>query len=634
MVSAKKIKKRYHIHCHILIDLNTTHIYLWSMPLEPRIIDSWDEKFKNYHVYPLTYSSIVAVRQLLCRSKWSDSSDLLSAQEREACFHAGQNYSDRLIGVLRKSKVSWVSSADHLQLALSFFQYFLWRDLIRAGRVKYGEGPVIHYPVFSNASIPTSIRRSIDMFKLASDEANGWSHPTKKERIYNAVDLVLSKAAYLFLKHPRLMLGYEGPKPLFSGCDLIMLAQQEADRWIQAPLVSRLNNKHSVRIGWIRCSESSLKKSPDEIQINKVSASSDEVVIPPDLREYSRWRLRIFKKFSDAFLAIEYKRGIRSISDTISKSTSFRLANLLSRQHEHIRLFRSVEGLLSKAEPRCLAINSSYSDMLTPQIWAERRNIPLIRLPHGMEDTLGQTMQWNGKYIGVFGRRAAQDLAGLLNSSKSTIAKIGSLHIGKMAMDIAGQRELLNFDQNFKVLLPVSPGAFHFPDSPLQIEQDIEAITSAVNRAGGVLIVRGHPRQASGNWSDFSLKKRILSNQDWLLSDGSQASLTEQINSSTVIVVRMLGGAAVQCLYSKRPVVAWLPRTGLKFSDTILRDLPANVRSESELFDVIERLKKDEVYLRGVLNTQSEILREIIENPFGEPYDLAESFILKSLGKN
>lgn len=610
---------------------NTIHLFVWSLPDEPRIAATWEKKYVNYVVYPLTYAALVTARKLFSKDHYADIAELVEPAERKRLFAKAGELSQHMVDSLKDSSLPWAAATDYLQLINAAYAFLFWRALLKSARDKYGQGLILHFDFFSNDATPGQILRDYRLLDLAIDEANGWVKESRIRQVLNHV----SKTCYALFKPVLKNVDFclRTSDPQHSGqFDLVVLALEESDRRIQAPLINRLAKQDEISFKWITVKNGLMASSRDEKKLDEVfSIDRCAEFIPADLRVLSSFRFRFFKKAAHCTLAGEYASALSVFfADNTSSTVINRLAALLVKQHEHIKLYQSVRHVLGGKKFRALMMNSSYADMLAPQIWAEREGIPVLRLPHGAENIHGPAVQWKSRATGIFGKAGVEALK--LNFGKDYNAvPVGALHFGIMASDNLKQDSGALFDEPFQVMMILSPGGTsNYPDTASDQERDLIAISSSVAAAGGSFLLRCHPRQVYSNYYDYKLMHRYFGVGEWNISDGSD-SLVDAWRKSAVIITRVWSGASVQCLYGDKPMIAWMPRPGLASGDDMMRRLPCVVTSGPELKACLQRLSADAEFRCDVLKKQRELLAYYIEDPRGDAYQRAYDFTMSQV---
>ncbi len=607
------------------------HIFLWSLPNEPRIAAEWTRIHGDFRVYPLSLAAWHTARALLGEERTVDISLLVSPDERRLIFRRAGDLAEHVIGELKQSAYPWCAGTDYLQMINATYAFLLWRRLIREARSRFGDGVVHNTAVFSRSSVPGQVFRDHRLLDLAADAANGLVCASRARKLFEWITEAACTVAYPLLKVPGLCVKPVDKRRRKSRVDLLVMALDEADRRIQAPLVERLVRTGRLSVQWTTVTHSRTRASRDEESADKIEYQASHIrPIPTDIRELYRWRNPLLKQLSRRLLAREYARALASFFDTeIAAPVIKRFAALLSIQHEHFLLYHGARLLLEEADAGALMMNSSYADMLATQICAERMNIPLIRMPHGAENIHGPRQQWRARRIGIYGRAGVDALQ--RRFGKDCCAEVvGALHFGAFA---AGKIKRDNAGNEKSALLILSPGGtLNYPDTAQEEEEDVAAIAVAVHNWGGRLIVRCHPRQVNTNYYDYVLMSEMERHSDWSLSDGSD-SLVQAVGRSSAVVVRSWSGAAVQCLYGGVPIVSWMPRPGLETGDELLDQFPCRAHDAAGLQSILHSLSNDAGYAETILKAQQKILEYYISRPYDDPYAQAESFVIRAVGE-
>lgn len=593
-------------------------------------------KYGEFSLTAMTYSAALAKRKMA--SMLSDHCyDQLEHSSNVQIYQRAHERAGLFFDYARNNGYGLILASEYDAVVQSFYYIQYFKLLCLSLEKRYGRGDFIQYSFLPASAIPGSllvIQRYLDLVlvelqghrelgrrdKAIELQSRGFAHSVIVSWLIN--NAVKSSDERQVIN----------PDPV----DLLILALEESDRRSQSPLVDRLV-KREISLKWCCVEGNRMAVSQDERALEPTSIDTFHVHrLPQSIGQAYTWKWpwarRIITQaiWSQTSVCLNHA----SLDDDWSPLLRWRLAGMLARNSAGRAITRkAIADIVDRYQPKVAVMSSVYGAMSVAQAYLEERDIPLVRLPHGVEDVSTMDRKWQCEAVGRFGQVEVDQLKLKHVQHHSVFHTIGSYHLGKQVLQHrAGSRDTWS-DNQLRIIYPISWGLLFFPDTQLEIEHDLTAIGRAAKSVGAHVEIRCHPRQREWDYYDYEMMRDESGDErGWDLSDGS-SSLVEAINASHIILIRTWSGSSLQALYAEKPVVAWMPRSGKQFSDHVLSMLPCRARNGVELSVLWRRLIDQPSYREQVVQKQKALLEYIVSNPCGDPYEGAEKLVVDTMRK-
>jgi hypothetical protein len=593
---------------------------MWSLPAERRLPNALRERYGDYVVCPLAYDALWAAADLFPPDQQLDPYGRVAPADRERLDRESVVQANALYArLMERTEEPWLAGLPFYLINSLFYYRLYWRHLLDtlAGE-SAGRDRLALYAPFSRATVPPFQQLAVAALEceMARRGVVPWpdlflAQDSWKQR--------LRARAGGWVNHHFDWYSHGAPVVGMPECSWLFCGLQETDRLVQADVVRRLAEEGWRDLAWVVPASSRLKVAQDE----QALGGSDSAVVglrhSYELHAGPSWTQTRWTEWSQSHIV---GRLADLLGGVVEKGAERRECRLLAarmvlaagdiRQH-----FARVHHLLSALNPQTIVINSSIEDMVPVKRWARWKKRRLVRLPHGVELGFREDYIWDADHVGVFGEHYRQALSRAQPALASRLFTTGSLHLGAQAgaaapsgPDVEGVRRLT---------LVVTPSRIdNYPDTTVETRDDLLQIARVVQAWGGSFRIRSHPRASDEAVHDHTAQR---AQQDGLPVERSsgRSSLLADLQQSSATLVRIWGGAAVQALYARCPLIGWNPRPGLPESAELLSRLPLCARDAESLLLLLRRLSDDPAFRRHVLEAQEAFLAEHIQDPRGDP---------------
>lgn len=314
----------------------------------------------------------------------------------------------------------------------------------------------------------------------------------------------------------------------------------------------------------------------------------------------------------------------------VPKDDWWMLAEFLVRANgDRVLDYLSVKSAMECAKPETVVVQSGTYTTPLVSVWCERRGVKTVRLPHGFEYGMWHGY-WRGDVFGVMGRYGQRELeAENLSSPPQRYAQVGGVHV----IDMVRRAKTANRNVQRRALLIHSGSMLIRPDCDSEQESYILDLAEQLAAAGVPLLIRFHPRQEFILKPDHALIAEVGAKRGikFEIADSSE-SLTQQVADSAVAINQTWSGACLAPLYERVPLIAWMPAPHIRPYAANQRMLPLRGASGAEVAALAKRLCDDEAFRAESLRAQDEMFADLIEDPWGDPYERSIEVILKEAG--
>lgn len=598
----------------------TTHLFLWSLPDEPEIPDAWTRQYGRFMVYPITYAAMLAARRIFAPGFIEDPANLVDATNRHDLYEKSLRDTDALMDVLSGDPV--LAGIDPGFVYFALFHRYLFTEMMSEARRRHGQGPVVVLPLFSKSAAPALLVKVAQSLDLAASEANWFHRVGRGVRIRHAVLRPVGRA---WCAVSRLRRQWTVRRPARM-VDILLVGFEGADRRNQNALFDRLRNEPGVIVHWIRPVGERFQLTADEKARESGVSGSDGIEDVEWDGLVNKQQVRRSRWFRDV-LRIRMSDALRSLPQLdLSPQGAYTLTEQFSDPGLSAKQ-RVVQSVLDRYQSRVTVLSASHQLNRLARIWTRERNSLSVRLPHGVEYFRYMRCWWDFDAVGMPGRRSMRDFSTSRHGEGTITGLVGGMgHASqfRIASSSSGSGSTARV-----VLYPLSFISYIFPDLPTEHERDLSVLLNALSGQGYRLRLRNHPR--AGMWmpDDYTRLHRELRHDGFEIGDSGR-SLAEDLSGCRFVLARHWGGAIVQALYARTPVIAWLPRPGTTYSDEILGSFPMVARTPDEVAAWLERLDTTSV-VEDVLRKQDELLADLFEDPYNDFPERAATFILDVL---
>ncbi|MCP5487520.1 MAG: hypothetical protein H7A43_02635 [Verrucomicrobia bacterium] len=597
------------------------------MPEESEIASAWSRQYGSYRVYPITYAAMLAARKIFDGDVLVDPSMLVDCGKRRELYEKSLRDTDTFLDTLEGDFLLCGMDPGFVYYAL--FHTYLFSRMIREARRRHGEGPVVVMPFFSRSTAPVLLIKVAQALDLAASEANWFHKPGRRDIIKQVVYHRFSRLYYA-MRRIRAVRTAAAAACRAERVDVLIVGFEGADRRNQYDLYQRLSREEHVRTRWIRPAGERFRLTADEQARDRSVEESPEAGHVQDVD----WDSRIARSgvcrtgiILRELLRARISAAARSAAAlALSPHGASIFADLMTDTSSAARR-EAVYAVLDRYRPAVTVLSASHQLNRYARAWARDRRSDSLRLPHGVEYFKYMRCWWSFDAVGLPGRRAGKDFDLHHGAEGAMTGLVGGMGHARQ-YSLASERGTAASSAK-TVLYPLSFISYVFPDMPAEIEQDLRALLDVISRHGCRFRLRNHPR--AGMWmpDDYTRMKQELAHDAFDIGD-SGCSLSEDLKNCCLVLARHWGGAIVQALYSRVPVIAWMPRPATTYSDEILESFPMMARTPSELAAALVRLE-DPAAVEDVIRQQDVLLAELFEDPYDDSPDRAAAFILNAL---
>lgn len=609
-----------------------THIFVWHLPCDKRIAWGWDKHYRNYKVYPLLYSSLCAAREIFPPDRFVDPYSFVSSEKRKQIVDRAIVLCDRYYAHDDSARLDYHHFIDAQTFTILVQNYFMYAELVRAVKARFGDGRFVQMPVFSGLAVPGVINKFQRILDIIIEDVNG-HHQFHRREIFDVIINLSRSFLFRFMEAVCPVVSPRLKRENMQSVDLLFLALEAPDKRNQALLVSGLSNRFDGSIKWLIPEEDKFGVSKDERMLENLPMTKRVGVekIPSSLAFGFKWRFGFLRRAFIAWLRQNISRTLRAVGESdFGPVSAFNIAGVLANEMSDVPLaLKGARSILDQHNPRLVVLNSLHGPYRIVSSYLEKRKIKVMLLPHGIEDTDGPEVSWRADVIARFGEWDIKELERLSVNYKRRLIAVGGVHLSSLAT----RRDHVSVPLAGAAREVLYPQAYYYswlPDSPAEIESDICQMSDACASQDFLLRVRCHPRQMEWNYFDMQWMASHPKAAEWILSDGS-SSLVEDILRASIVIIRSWAGASFQCLYFNVPIIAWLPRTNYGYCDKVLEAFPSKARTREDLEIELKRLSEEPAYRTTVIRGQQELLSRIVKNPSSDPYEQAIHAVLEEI---
>jgi hypothetical protein len=504
-------------------------------------------------------------------------------------------------------------------------------------RTRYGHILLIYYDLFSHGAVSGRLLRSARILEhlifneVAGREiANSGALASVREKKHQVLKLLSRTCGALFNHFPRFFSRIQGPEfpRTIRPCSVLICGFVESDRRAQTGLIKRLRRVHALDFRWAVFCGNRLPVTADEKVENQEVFREEADLF--DTFSYSRWLNPFMAKCS----AMDFRCRIgRILRDVLEEQRWGRIHDWFAGEivgaNRNLRMkYRDMASIIDQYQPSLVVLYSILEEHAYVRHLAWARKVPVLRFPHGVERYGRKYIGKEAEFIGVPGRAAYTALREHRAKRMKRIKITGGMHITGNVQDALRDRQVEANESPQPVLLYlVTYGRFGYPDTEKETENDLVSL-SEVSLAHKVkLMLRCHPRQSEWNLDSYRLIRKHCRDLGltWHFTDSSK-SLIGDLDCCQCAVIRAWSGSAISALMAGVPLMGWMPRPGIPDSDANIQRLPICCCEAEQLLIETKRLR-DSVYREETLRQQHELLCDLIENPYGDPFDLSIELI-------
>ncbi len=601
-----------------------TAVLVWSLPEEPGFIAFLTRVFGTFTLCPLRFAAAQTARRLVPSDQLLDVSSLINASERARIDRESTDCLNVFYDALKENQnIPWLSCVD-LANQSNWFYYLLYWEKMLTELAEQGYVNVVLYGPFSRGAMPGAMLAGPDILEILVDRlhADHSSGPSAASRIRHKAKSLLGQ---WINSHPNIFAQCRSDESsVGKPASLLVCAFDESDRRSQGHLLKKLLDAGVSDLRWVIRRGDRLPASVDEVDspsMSNVQAIRDEI---DGSNLYTWWNGRI-QALSECHVGDLIWRVLdKVVGDVLCHEDNGKLAGVILSQNRNMCLrYHSISHLVARYRPKIIVGNSLLGPMVCVRAWARRKGVQFMLLPHGVQTYVRSKYAWDADRLGVMGAQQRDSLLRYYPNDKNKIFLAGGMHLAAQAQSHCEEAKEQALDDPWRACLLVRyGGTVNYPDSSLELEEDLTSLSRAITAYGGVLRIRCHPRQ--GLW-DLSTYRRIVerlraSGADVEMSDPS-TSLNRDLAESRVAVIRFWSGAGVVALYAQCPLLGWLPRPLPPESAEIIQGLPVCAEEEVSVAEEARRLVDDPEYAERILVAQKEYLAHLVAKPFGDPYE-------------
>ena len=558
---------------------------------------------------------------------------LFSSEEIIGMRQQAYDFEARLRDVLSGERDPWLRSLDSFVVRPISYGFFrIWQLMYKLGS-QVDLASAGFYPSFSriHISFVASHEQSVMEQALASIALRQSAHARNivggiKRGCVLFSGWAVNKFAGICLK--RL-----ASRPDLSGekADILVAGLLSTDLHAQRTLVRLLRSKHQGTVAWYCYSSGVHDLSQDE----KMRQGDETVMTPVNWRKTVEWRYAGMEQWSRAYLNSQMVNIIEKAQlpkfDYLPPDATSLLARYIIDSHEPLRkTYAAVKSYFDPLDPSVVVGNCNCNAMAFAREWARENNVPYVKLPHGFEYDVEDAYEWDNEATGFLGGWLMDSVAEAFPDNQGLFCA-GGAHFAEQS-DIC--RDVLPQLPSSRVvcLLASDTVMTDYPDHDDQQYAETIELAGLVSRCGLVLSIRCHPRSRK-KW----LYQKIVADAARAgikieLSD-SKASLSKELHGIAAAVMRLSSGSAIVALYQAVPLIGWTPRPGLGGSDKFLSGLPYHGISASEIAELAHKAISDPNARMDVLSRQRDYLAQIVEDPYGDPWQRSIDVILREYEK-
>jgi len=606
-------------------------LFFWSLPVERSFADRCRELYPSFRVIPMhaeavdaacdlfQENEIIRPGTLFCRD------DILGAHEVSFKFEAS----------LRKSLAGcthpWLRSLDSFVTRPVVYGCLrIWAILNRlASEVDLGASSI--YPSFSRHHLSFAsvieqnvLERSLDLRNAPVESGLR----LLKRRFAKLTKLtsgaIINRHAPWFMRRAT-----DFPRD-DQASDVLVAGLLSTDLNSQRGLVKALRAQHNGRIAWYCYTDGVIDLSADE----QAKSGDIDMMTRVNWRTAMEWRRSSYESWSRVHSIAELTNVIKQVSDPGSDlliEHAEQLASLIVNSHEPLRkTYTAIEELFAPVKPSIVVAGCNCGSMAFVREWAREHHTPYIKLPHALEFGVEDEYEWDNQATGFLGRWL-RDQVLLRFPGKTGLFAAGGVHIAEQAR------------RDFQTVstLPVSRTVCFlasetimtdYPDNDEELHAELIELGKYLADMGYILSIRGHPR-GRRRWFYRRVVNDAIKLGIQIDLSNSRHSLNEYLSTAAAVIMRITSSSAIITLYNQIPLIGWMPRPCLEGSDNFLRGLPLHGAHHRDVATMIHRVCTDLDYRMEILGKQQTFLAEVVEDPYGDPWQRSIDVILRELDK-
>lgn len=594
-------------------------ILAWSLPLEPGFVDAARSLSPAIKICPLRYESLRTARKLFEAHEILIPADLVSHDMLVKFDEMVIDGENRLRKYLKKhSPPSLNSLCYQIVRRTCFAAFHVWG--IMDALPRHGDlAKALYYPFFSHLNQPPHLRAEEALFsqslavaqRLKNQKTQPFSFQMMKEACQRGLGRIMNRHPRAFFRRLKRLSVDE------KSVDILVVGLFKTDRMAQQTLVQRLREEKIGEIAWCHYTGDTYLVAVDETA--QPLYSRQEGIDEHDCLDFFQWRFAFFSRCSNGALAQQLAEGLcHAFADDLSMERALMLARAILMLHPPlVPKYTSIAAMLSKFQPRMIVADCNCQVMAFAREWARNSHVPYLKLPHGFEYECTTDYEWDNNATGICGRWLA-DRVRCRSIVHNQLFVAGGAHMSEQALRLSLMPTPLQTRQRV-CLLATDVGQQDFPDTEEERINDLEHLAQTVAPIGLHLSIRCHPRTHRLWFYRLAVDEISKRGSEVELLD-SQLSLWSQLGESIAAIMRLTSSSAIIALYAQVPLIGWLPRPGPADSDLFLNGLPLHAHTAEEIEALLRRLRLDASFRKYVIEQQSAYLEQLVENPYGDPY--------------
>lgn len=397
---------------------------------------------------------------------------------------------------------------------------------------------------------------------------------------------------------------------MLASADVLLAGIQPTDVVRQGELAGQLEKRFGDRFLWLQGTPDDNLEEGERRTLNLAEKVSRRISADAFARQI--WRWWPLKTWSMVDVAWQLAKILRKKAEPpVDVDQNLLVELLLNACHtEAILVWKKWCRILDQLRPRVIIGNSNLFDMAFIAAWARRRGCPFVMLPHGfLTEPVDLSTMTSVDYVVQFGPLWKTVLGrNKLYRSPRHFINAGPLFL---AESLQGSRDEIAHPRNLILYLQTHRIDFPIYSSPKQNIDWLHALCRATISAGTQLILRRHPRTATGEFYEEIV--RFLKTIGGMGEVDKETDLIVSALRAKCVVVRDLDTATVSCLIAGIPVVAYLPRCTWPPSDRFLSRVALVARTEDQLAVCLSRIVQDEPYRRRLIEEQIRALQPFVD---------------------
>ncbi len=406
--------------------------------------------------------------------------------------------------------------------------------------------------------------------------------------------------------------------------DVVLAGVQRTDAVLQTELAVRLERKYGNRFVWL-CGETDADLESGEKALWKKAETVSRRIVSRDVFR-PVWRLWPVKALAYMNCAWDTAGILRAVPRHGCGASRVRLTEMLMQiiQSEAALESRKWYRLLDHLDCKVLVSNSDLFEMACVESWARRRNKPHVRMTHGVSyDDPHFLLDCGGTHGVLHGPYWARRFLQLKGGRGRAAIVGGPLYLQDETVHARGEDSPGSSDQVLflETSDPATPGLF----SARQTMDWFDALGRAAGKAGANLLLRGHPRAATGPFYDM-VARRIRDAGSRCEAD-NKASIAVQLRQSRCVVARLFENACAKTVMMGVPLIAFMPCRGWISMDRMMARVALVTRTEEDLASCLHRMMHDEEFRQGVIRDQLARLQEFVDTSCVDGWDKVVDFV-------